>query len=117
MPGIEAVLSTAAGFAARLCEASAILVIAIGAIQAIFRAVVSVFTHASLTDQKRVWVGFATWLLLGLEFELAADIVRSIVAPTWQDIAQLAAIAAIRTFLNFFLGRDVQEFQDRVAAQ
>jgi uncharacterized membrane protein len=54
-------------------------------------------------------VHFATWLLLGLELELAADIIRSVVAPTWQDIGKLAAIAAVRTLLNYFLGRDIAE--------
>ena len=52
---------------------------------------------------------FATWLLLGLELELAADIIRSVVAPTWQDIGKLAAIAAVRTLLNYFLSRDIAE--------
>jgi uncharacterized membrane protein len=47
------------------------------------------------------------WLLLALEFTLAADVVRTAIAPTWDDIGQLAAIAVIRTFLNFFLERDL----------
>jgi len=38
-----------------------------------------------------------------------ADIVRSAMAPAWDDIGQLAAIAAIRTFLNYFLERDLAE--------
>jgi uncharacterized membrane protein len=46
------------------------------------------------------------WLLLGLEFELAADIIGSVVSPTWQDIGELGAIAVIRTFLNYFLEHD-----------
>jgi uncharacterized membrane protein len=43
---------------------------------------------------------FGVWLLLGLEFELAADIVRTAIAPTWTDIGHLAAIGVIviRTF-------------------
>jgi hypothetical protein len=45
-----------------------------------------------------------------LEFALGADIVRTAIAPTWDDIGQLAAIAAIRTFLNFFLERDLDAF-------
>jgi uncharacterized membrane protein len=44
-----------------------------------------------------------------LEFALAADISRTPIAPTCQDIGQLAAIAAIRTVLNFFLGKDLRE--------
>ena len=58
---------------------------------------------------------FATWLLLGLELELAADIIRSVVAPTWQDIGKLAAIAAVRTLLNHFLGRDIAELGEGAA--
>jgi uncharacterized membrane protein len=49
------------------------------------------------------------WLLLGLEFELAADIIRSVISPTWLDIGQLGAIAVIRTFLNYFLEKDLEE--------
>jgi hypothetical protein len=50
------------------------------------------------------------WLLLGLEFELAADIVRSVISPTWIDIGQLAAVAVIRTFLNYFLEMDLEKY-------
>jgi uncharacterized membrane protein len=45
--------------------------------------------------------------VLALEFALAADIVRSAIAPTWMEIAKLGAIATIRTALNWFLTRDV----------
>ena len=50
-----------------------------------------------------------------LELMLAADLVRSAVAPTWDDIGKLAAIAAIRTVLGFFLGRDL-ETEHRLAS-
>jgi uncharacterized membrane protein len=53
------------------------------------------------------------WLLLGLEFELAADIVRSVISPTWQEIGELGAIAVIRTFLNYFLEKDLQHADER----
>jgi uncharacterized membrane protein len=53
------------------------------------------------------------WLLFGLQFALAADIVRSVISPTWNDIGQLAAIALIRTFLNYFLERDLTEIRER----
>ena len=49
------------------------------------------------------------WLLLGLEFALAADIIGSVVSPTWEDIGQLGAIAVIRTFLNYFLEHDLEK--------
>ena len=47
--------------------------------------------------------------MLGLEFELGADIIRSAISPNWTDIGQLAAIAAIRTVLNYFLEKDIME--------
>jgi uncharacterized membrane protein len=55
---------------------------------------------------------FGVWLLLGLEFELAADIIRSAISPTWRDIGQLAAIGFIRTFLNYFLERDLDKYDE-----
>ena len=63
-------------------------------------------------ERKEIWRRFGMWLLLGLEFELAADIIDSVVAPSWQDIGQLGAIAVIRTFLNYFLEKDLDETEE-----
>ena len=60
--------------------------------------------------RRQVWRRFARWIVLALEFALAADIARTAIAPTWDDIGQLAAIAVIRTALNYFLERDLEEF-------
>jgi uncharacterized membrane protein len=56
-------------------------------------------------------------LLLGLEFELAADIVRSAISPSWTEIGQLGAIALIRTFLNYFLERDVEQYAEEPSGE
>lgn len=50
----------------------------------------------------------ARWLMLALELALAADVVRSAYAPTWDDIGKLAAIAALRTALNLTLEREIE---------
>jgi uncharacterized membrane protein len=63
-----------------------------------------------------VWQGLSRWLLLGLEFMLAADLIATAVAPNWDDIGKLGAIAAIRTVLGFFLGRDI-ELARRIAQE
>ena len=65
------------------------------------------FAHARF-DRMEIWRRFGTSLLLGLEFMLAADIVRTAIAPTWEDIGQLAAIATIRTVLSYFLEADLE---------
>ena len=54
------------------------------------------------------------FLVLGLEFQLAADILRTAVSPSFTELAQLAAIAAIRTALNFFLGMEIKNERDLV---
>ncbi len=49
------------------------------------------------------------WLVAGLTFQLAADVLETAVTTSWDEVARLAAIAAIRTFLNYFLERDLGE--------
>ena len=88
-------------------ECIAILIVAVGSVEAFFGIVATLMSPQSHGRKKDVWRRFGTWLLLGLEFELAADIVRSVIAPTWLDIGQLGAIALIRTFLNYFLEKDL----------
>jgi uncharacterized membrane protein len=57
------------------------------------------FTAARLT--------LARYLVLALEFQLAADVIETAVAPDWTTIGRLAAIGTIRTALNYFLGREM----------
>ena len=97
-------------------EVAATIIVVIGAAEAFIRLIAIRFARPiSVRDQKDVWLRFAAWLVLGLEFELAADIVRSSIAPSWDQIGQLAAIAVIRTFLNYFLAKDVESFAEAKA--
>ncbi|HUK35402.1 MAG TPA: DUF1622 domain-containing protein [Vicinamibacterales bacterium] len=90
-------------------EGVAMLVVTYGAIDGCIR-LLWLAANPSLTrgTRKNIWQGFAMWLLLGLEFELAADIIRSVVSPSWKEIGELGAIAVIRTFLNYFLEQDIE---------
>ena len=56
---------------------------------------------------RGIWVRYARWLVGGLTFQLAADIIETAIAPNWTDIERLATIAVIRTFPNFFLEHDL----------
>jgi uncharacterized membrane protein len=105
---MEETLHLVANSLALVLEALALLVIAIGAVEAaigIFRAMV---THTTYAAKRAVWLEFARWLIAGLTFQLAADIAHTTVAPSWDDIGRVAAIAAIRTFLTYFLDRDIE---------
>lgn len=52
-------------------------------------------------------LNFGRWLSLALEFQLAADIVSTTLAPSFEALGKLGAIALIRTFLNFFLTQEL----------
>lgn len=54
-------------------------------------------------------LAFGRYLTLALELQLAADILSTSVAPSWDRIGKLAAIAVIRTALNYFLSREIRE--------
>ena len=65
---------------------------------------------------SKVRLDLGVALALSLEFLLAADIVATAVSPTWDSLGKLAVISAIRTFLNFFLEREVKELtRERLA--
>jgi uncharacterized membrane protein len=55
---------------------------------------------------------FGGWLVLALEFQLAADIINTAVAPTYEHLIQLGAIAVIRTFLNYFLSKELHDLNE-----
>ena len=50
---------------------------------------------------------FGIWLAVALEFQLGSDIVATTVAPTFEALGKLGTIAAIRTFLNYFLNQEL----------
>lgn len=96
-------------------ESLGALIIAIGVLIALVllaRALLRPTEPASFT---RVRLVLGSYLVLGLEFQLAADILKTAVAPTFTEIGQLAAIAAIRTLLNYFLTKEIQSERAELA--
>lgn len=63
-----------------------------------------------------VRLSLGRFLALGLEFQLASDVLRTAIAPSFDELGKLAAVAAIRTALNYFLAREIREEQ-RVLAE
>lgn len=106
---MEETLFDVARFAALMIDGMAIAIVAYGAGEAFIKLLwAGLAASVSHGARKAIWQHFGVWLLLGLEFELAADIILTVVSPTWKDIGELAAIAVIRTFLNYFLEKDVE---------
>ena len=96
-------------------EAAAAGIIALAALEATWRTVRIFVSRPALPDAEResVRLRLARWLAVALEFTLAADILRTAIAPSWDDIGKLAAIAALRTLLNFFLQREIADEAER----
>lgn len=89
------------------------LLIGIGAILTLLR-FLRVLIHPSVRGFEGTRLLLARFLSLGLEFQLAADILGTTVAPSWAQIGKLGAIAVIRTGLNYFLAREMKEEQEAI---
>jgi uncharacterized membrane protein len=105
---------------ASVAEAAAGLVIAFAVLEAVAGAMF-LFLPARwrgsgkhhLAEKEDVRLRLGRWLAVALEFLLAADILRTAVAPTWDEIGKLAAIAALRTLLNYFLQKEIDRAEER----
>jgi uncharacterized membrane protein len=111
----ESTLRDAVDVLVRLVEAAGALVIFGGAAVAFVRFLRTAVRTRRAETFVPVRLDLGRFLGLGLEFQLAADILRTAIAPSFREIGQLAAVAAIRTALNFFLGREVKEERAEVA--
>jgi uncharacterized membrane protein len=95
-----------------IIDAMALIVVAIGTAEAFFTGLLAAFPAPAHRRFREILVRYGRWLVAGLTFQLAADIIGTSIAPSWQEVGQLGAIAVIRTFLNFFLERDLAELRD-----
>ena len=105
------------GYAVLLIDAIALVAIVYGTIEAFVGAIRAVLFPSTRTQGPVVWLRYARWLVAGLTFQLAADIIQTSIEPTWDEIGRLASIAVIRTFLNYFLERDMLEVREDPGAR
>lgn len=100
-------------YAVVLIDWVALLIILIGTVEAIVKGPRVILSSASGHERRDVWLRYARWLVAGLTFQLAADIIETSITASWEALARLGAIALIRTFLNYFLERDLVEVRER----
>lgn len=105
----EETVRTVVDVLVRLVESAGAIVIFSGAAIAFVRFAVVAVRSRSAADFVPIRLDLGRFLAIGLEFQLASDILRTAVAPTFLEIGELAAVAAIRTALNFFLAREIRE--------
>ena len=96
-----------------LIDILALIIILAGTIEAFFAGLRVMLFSPTGHQQRDVWLRYARWLVAGLTFQLAADIIETSITTDWQSVGRIAVIAVIRTFLNYFLDRDVEEVRQR----
>jgi uncharacterized membrane protein len=112
----EELLGRVVAVLVRLVEGAGAVVISVGAAIA-FALFVKALVQRDTRGFVRVRLLLGRFLALGLEFQLASDVLRTAVAPSFAEIGQLAAIAAIRTGLNYFLAKEIAEERRQLAGE
>ena len=107
MNGAEDQIHLLAGVLRLIVETTGAIIVGIGFLIAVVR-----FVRESLRNEggdfTAVRLILARYLALALEFQLGADILSTAIAPTWDQIGKLAAIAVVRTGLNYFLSIEMK---------
>lgn len=106
---MESLLQVAAGYVTLALQAVAIVIVAFGSARAVVNIARSAFaSHPGMAEQRAEWLDYARWLVAALTFQLAADIVATSFAPTWDELGRLVLVAVVRTFLSYFLDREME---------
>lgn len=109
---MEEVVKAGTQLLARLAEVSGAVVIGYAIVRALVLFVLNALSGPGDVPKEAIRLGLGRSLALGLEFLLGADILNTAIAPTWEQVGLLAAIATIRTALNYFLQQEL----DRAAS-
>ena len=112
------VLKLVAEYTAYTLEALSALIIAFGALRAIWTYLrQSIISKGDIRQSCRCRIQLGHSLSLALEFLVGADILKTAIAPSWSEIGQLAAIIGIRTVVNFFLMWELRQSEMGVLDQ
>jgi len=103
---VHAYLALALEFIIPLIEALGALVVVIGCLRAIYHYFLRIAGRRR-RSMAQLRLGLGQSLVLGLEFQVASDILTTAMNPTWQELGLLAATIALRTVLDFFLEHEL----------
>jgi uncharacterized membrane protein len=91
----------------------ALVIVLIGTVEAFFGGLRVMLSSREGHEQRDVWLRYGRWLVAALTFQLGADIIETSITTDWEAVGRIAVIAVIRTFLNYFLDRDLDEVRKR----
>jgi uncharacterized membrane protein len=100
---------------ATIVDASTGAAIGVGVVAALLRTAKLGLRPGTGLDaaMPEIRITLGRWMALALELALAADILRTVMIPTWDEIGKLGAIVVLRTVLNYFLEREIEQEQKK----
>ena len=107
--GLKTIAEFVTKYLSSSVEILAAFVIAVALIKFVIRYLANLRHPHFEQENQNIRIQFGSSLTIALELLLAADILATAIAPTWDDIGKLAAIAILRTALNYFLERELKE--------
>ena len=112
---MEQILTSAIEFVVPVVEACGAAIVVLEVLRTVVGYVSTVVRRDPLhMNTLRLRLGQA--LVLGLEFQVAADVLKTALAPSWNDIGLLAALIGLRTVLNYVLEREVRILKSEEAS-
>ena len=109
---MEQIAKTTTLLVSHTVEALAAIIIGIAVLQVLWQYMRTYISAGAKISKEAVRVQFGSSVAVALELLLGADVLATAVAPSWNDIGQLAAIAVLRTALNFFVGKELHEISN-----
>ncbi len=86
-------------------ETASVICVLIGFVKTVY---IGIRSRQGFVINTSVKLTFGRWLAMALEFQLAADILNTTVDPDIEGLIKLFGIALIRTFLNYFLTKEIE---------
>ncbi len=86
-------------------ETASVICVLIGFVKTVY---IGIKSRQGFVINSAVKLTFGRWLAMALEFQLAADILNTTVDPDIEGLIKLFGIALIRTFLNYFLTKEIE---------
>ncbi len=98
-------------YVSQAAEILAAMIIGIGILKVVFNYVTRLHPSNKKISKEEIRIRFGSSVAVSLELLLGADVLATAIAPSWDDIGKLAAIAILRTALNYFLGKELHQVQ------
>ncbi len=104
---MDEIVKSIVSFVVPIIEACGMVVVTLGVARAFIQYIVA-FVGRSETKDPVMRLRLGESMVFGLEFMVAADILKTAISPTWNDILFLAALVGLRTVLNYMLEADLR---------